>query len=440
MPKTINCTYDVSKILELIKDKTRPVILDSQTADRELSRYSIISFDPVTTIEYSEQLLVDGKSTNEQPLRWISERLSTNSNNSKLIFSGGFIGHLSYHLLEDIFDIELANKGTVPKINGGIYEQAIIIDHQLETTTIFNNHGDLNELEAILEQSKNVVVTTQGLQQAGYQMLETEESYRTNIEKIKAFIKSGDVYEVNYTTGFKVQTDCSSDQIFNRLRASNPSPYASYLDFGDYSLVSSSPELFYKLEDNYLVTQPMKGTMPRGTDKASDDDNKRLLQTSEKDKIELTMIIDLMRNDVSKIGKSGTVTVVDPFAIKAYQTVFQQVANVCAELKAGIGFEQIITALFPSGSITGAPKLRTIEVIDQLENRGRNSYTGAIGFYSYNQKSVFNVAIRTIEIRGGQKTVNVGGAIVWDSTSSAELAECKTKAKALLAVLGVVDV
>lgn len=442
MIKVINQVVDPIKLSQLISSKNNPVILDSQTADRSLSRYAIISFDPVRTIKVIEnQLLVNGKKINSCPFTYIDNLInSTEKKHNDLIFNGGFIGTISYQILDTLFTINLKNKARLPKLNGGIYEQAIIIDYEQKTTTLFNLNGDIKHLEEIVEQALAVEIIDKEIAEFNLAKMKISKSdYLKNVEAVKDYIKSGDVYEINYTTGYDVPTELKDFEIFNQLKLSNPAPFAAYLKFKDYSLISASPELFYKLENNLITTQPMKGTASRSLNPVQDQLNLQFLKDSEKDKSELTMIIDLMRNDLSKICQYDSVIVDNPFMIKKYPTVYQQVSDVCGKLKVNVSFAEIFKSLFPSGSITGAPKLRSIEVIDELETRSRENYTGAIGFFSYNQKSVFNVAIRTIELSNCIAKINVGGAIVWDSIAESEYQECQIKAKALLNVLGYCD-
>lgn len=441
MVKQYSYKVDSNLILNLIKDLDSPVVLDSQSDDRSLSRYSIISFDPIHKINYNNYLLVDGLEVDDNPLTVIDKLTNElDDYNSELIFNGGFIGVIRYHYLEDIYNINLENRNSdVSKIEGGIYNRGIIIDHQNNTTTIFNNSGDLNQLVNIIEACNKQIETENINASSTCNMLQTKSDYVDAINKTKAYIKSGDVYEINYTTGYCGDTNLTGIELFKNLKAINPTPFAAYLQFADSELISSSPELFLKMNNYNIATQPMKGTNPRGATESEDVVYLEQLKNSDKDKIELTMIIDLMRNDISKICEPDSVKVENPFMIKAYPKVYQQVADVVGELKAGINFKNVIESLFPSGSITGAPKLRSIEVIDELENRARNSYTGAIGYYSRNKNSTFNVAIRTVDMKQNQFTLNVGGAIVWDSTAEGEFEECKVKAKGVLSALGIDD-
>lgn len=435
MRKTYKQVVSIESIIARFKDNPGFVVLDSQTTDQTLSKYSIITFNPKHTISYDQRLLINNQVVEGNVLDYLDTKLSGNYKYDDLPFNGGFVGVIRYQYLEDVFGIKLNNQHCLPKVEGGIYDSGIIIDHLQKTTTIFNQDGDLEQFEKMFKQDKITTSTSSST----IEQLQSKADYITAISKTKDYIKSGDVYEINYTTGFSGKTGTSGVDLFLKLKASNPAPFAAYLKATSSQIISSSPELFFERDKDQIWTQPMKGTMPRGNNKFEDETNKEMLKASAKDKTELTMIVDLMRNDLSKICEPSSVEVRNPFAIKSYPTVFQQVADINGKLVVNIGFKQIINSLFPSGSITGAPKLRAIEVIDELESRGRETYTGVIGFYSYNQKSVFNVAIRTIDLVEDVYTANVGGAIVWDSTASGEYEECLVKAKAMLSALGVDD-
>lgn len=423
MYKKIDTKVNVKTVLNNLQNEQYLVCLDSQNDDPSLSRYTIISCNPVKVIDSST---TDVK----QILSQFDSIYQTNNELESLPFCGGYIGALSYHLLENFYQVELKHNNKLPKIIGGIYEQGIVIDHLNDVSHLFNLNGDIKHLEqALLEKENPDLSAGKSINDIALNIEKSE--YEKQIAKIKNYIKSGDVYELNFTANYAGSNNKDGLEMFYNLKADNPAPFAAYLSFDDLKIVSTSPELFFNLENNQIFTQPMKGTIARCADKMKDRENLRILKSSEKDKSELRMIIDLMRNDLSKICKSNSVKVENPFQIKEYPSVYQQVSDVLGVIRDEIRISEIIEALFPSGSITGAPKLRSIEVIDELENYSREFYTGSIGMISYNQKSCFNVAIRTIIINNEAVNYSVGGAVVWDSTASGEFAELKLKAKAM---------
>lgn len=257
--------------------------------------------------------------------------------------------------------------------------------------------------------------------------------YDAAIASVKSRIENGDTYQTNYT--IRLHSQFSGDDIsyFNELKAAQSSNFCAYLNTGDHRILSASPELFFHIKGNHITTRPMKGTIARGKTMREDDNNAKWLADSEKNQAENVMIVDLLRNDLSMIAKQGTVNVPKLFEIEQYPTVHQMTSTITAEVKEHTTLFELFQALFPCGSITGAPKISTMELIAQLEKAPREVYCGAIGYITPNQEAIFNVPIRTviIEKQTGKATYGVGGGITWDSTSKDEYEEVLTKAKLL---------
>ncbi len=425
--------YDPVIVYEQIEKTAQPLLLESQNQDQELAKISIIVLNPISSICYqNHQLLVDQKIVDEDPLDYINYQLNQKTTEQTIEFDGGFVGAISYDYGLELLDIPNPQNDDYPQIIGGIYHQAIIFDHLNQQTKLFNRSGSVEHMFKYLVTSEQVEKQKLNYQP---QLSIGQTEYTNTITKIKDYIAAGDLYEMNYTILYEEEQKLDSWSLYKQLKSSNPAPYAAYLNFTDLQIVSTSPELFFERQVDTILTQPMKGTAPRSLNNEQDLINYQQLVNSDKDKSELLMIIDLMRNDISKIAKPHSVKVTNPFLIKKYPTVYQQVANVGGVLQEDVDFAQIFRALFPSGSITGAPKKRTMEVIQELEKRNRNFYTGAIGYYAYNQKACFNVAIRTVVANNNNYQFGVGGAVVWDSSAKAEFSECQTKAKAILNAL-----
>lgn len=259
------------------------------------------------------------------------------------------------------------------------------------------------------------------------------EQYDAKIRAIKNLIARGDSYQVNFTMRLRAELgdDFDTMSFFRALTANQQASHAAYLDIGDYAICSASPELFFQLDGNVISTRPMKGTVHRGRTTREDKKLSVWLAESEKNRAENVMIVDMMRNDLGKIAKVGSVQVPKLFALERYPTVWQMVSEVTASTEAS--FIQIMSALFPAASVTGAPKPKTMEIIAGLEPEPRRIYTGSIGFLAPNRQARFNVAIRTVLIDKKLRTAEygVGGGIVWDSNSAEEYDECQTKAKVL---------
>lgn len=258
----------------------------------------------------------------------------------------------------------------------------------------------------------------------------TVDEYHAAIKSIKESIEYGDTYQTNYT--IRLHSSFKGDDLafFDKLRRAQSSNYCAYLQMGDYSILSASPELFFQLKGNTLTTRPMKGTIKRGKTAAEDEAKADELYHSDKNRAENVMIVDLLRNDLSVVAKTGTVKVEKLFDIERYPTVHQMTSTITAEIKKDIALIDIFKALFPCGSITGAPKIRTMEIIEEMEGTPREVYCGTIGYITPEKEAIFNVPIRTVLIENetGKATYGVGGGITWDSTAEDEYDEVIAKA------------
>ncbi|ULT59789.1 aminodeoxychorismate synthase component I [Neobacillus drentensis] len=278
------------------------------------------------------------------------------------------------------------------------------------------------------------IISTQG----SYTLTEWEpsvslEEYTQSIHAIKHGIERGDTYQTNYTIRLQSQFQGDDYAFFERLKKAQTSDYCAYINTGEHSILSASPELFFRLEGNQITTRPMKGTIKRGRSFEEDEANARWLYLSEKDRAENVMIVDMLRNDLSVIAELGTVQVSKLYDIEPYPTVYQMTSTITATVSEKTEFVDIFKALFPCASITGAPKVSTMKIIADLEPEPREVYCGAIGYLSPNKEAVFNVPIRTVLIdqQSGRATYGVGGGITWDSTSEGEYEEVLAKASLL---------
>ncbi|WP_244857130.1 aminodeoxychorismate synthase component I [Oceanobacillus sp. J11TS1] len=269
---------------------------------------------------------------------------------------------------------------------------------------------------------------------ANWNITTTKQRYCQHIDSIKDAIAEGDTYQVNYTVRMKADRPVDADSLYNQLTGAQLANYCAHLQIGEHQIISASPELFFEQRGQTIRTKPMKGTIKRGQTEEEDIQNKRILAESEKDQAENVMIVDLLRNDLSKIAVPGSVQVPKLFEIEKYPTVYQMTSTVLAELKETIGTLDIFKALFPCGSITGAPKQSTMEIIKQLEDSPREIYCGSIGFITPNQEALFNVAIRTAWMENGKPaTYGIGGGITWDSSPDGEYEEALVKGAILKA-------
>lgn len=256
--------------------------------------------------------------------------------------------------------------------------------------------------------------------------------YERNIEKIKRYIEAGDTYQVNFTTKYKFDFSGYPYSLYSDLKKKQEVAYNAFIKMGETTIISISPELFFRKKGNQILTRPMKGTWARGRTYAEDQIQAQKFASDEKNRSENLMIVDLMRNDLGRMSNTGSVKVHDLFAVEKYRTLFQMTSTIASELKDGMTYFELFQSIFPSGSVTGAPKIRTMQIIQELEENRRGVYTGAVGFISPHGEAIFNVPIRTLTLRNGQGEMGVGSGIVYDSIAEEEFAECQLKANFLI--------
>ncbi|MBU4194060.1 MAG: aminodeoxychorismate synthase component I [Actinobacteria bacterium] len=259
----------------------------------------------------------------------------------------------------------------------------------------------------------------------------TRDEYLEAVSRVKEFIVAGDIYQANISQRFSAPLLEPAWHLYRRLRVLNAAPFSAYLNFGEFAVASSSPERFLAVDGRSVETRPIKGTRPRGDDPAEDERQKRELLASAKDLAELSMIVDLERNDLGRVCDYGSVVVEEHAELESYATVHHLVSTVTGKLHEGKDMIDLLRATFPGGSITGAPKIRSIEIIDELEPTARSVYTGGIGYLGADGSHDINIAIRTLMIKGGRVYFQVGGGIVADSDPEAEYQETLDKGKAI---------
>lgn len=377
------------------------------------------------------------------------------------MFRGGWIGYFSYELGRHIERLpgKASDDLSLPLVRLCFYDRFIAYDHRsglfwivvLELPDDAENPTDkFASLELRLRRSEEIRLgelpsaSMEDTDLAGVRRNMPQQTYLDAVDRIRQYIRNGDVYQVNISHRFELPFRGSPIRLFRWQNRRNPAGYAAYIDAGGFQIVSASPEMFVTICDGSIQTKPIKGTRPRLDDSrpgASLLNAERLneLLASEKEQAELNMIIDLERNDVARICRPGTRRVIQPRTVETYPTVYHAVATIAGELREGLTFSDILRAMFPGGSITGAPKVRVMEIIDELEPTARGVYTGAIGFVGLDRAACLNIAIRTVIITGDRAFVQVGGGIVIDSDPQAEWEETIVKARALLAGIRAVE-
>jgi para-aminobenzoate synthetase / 4-amino-4-deoxychorismate lyase len=330
--------------------------------------------------------------------------------------AGYFSYECGYHF--EPFSGDTPASGELPLAWFGIYSAPIIFDHA---------QGRFMGSEVVPASSQSPKQLPGAV--VDHVTLEIKkDEYCAKILEIKERIASGETYQVNFTDRVSFPAPTSSAATFAALAKQQPVAYSAFLNVAGHHILSFSPELFFRVNNGKIVTRPMKGTMSRGLDAHEDMQAALRLQNDEKNRSEHVMIVDLLRNDLGRICTVGSIQVEDLFSVERYKTLLQMTSTVSGILRPGISYYDIFRSLFPSGSVTGAPKIRTMEIIREMERMPRSVYTGAIGFISPHGTSAFNVAIRTLVMKDGHARMGVGGGIVADSDPSDEYRECLLKA------------
>lgn len=263
----------------------------------------------------------------------------------------------------------------------------------------------------------------------------TPDGYIKAVDRVREYIAAGDVFQVNLSQRLEAAVAVPPYELFKRLREFNPAPFASYLSFPEVTVVGASPERFLRVQRDVVETRPVKGTRPRGRDPAEDERLAKELTHSGKDRAENVMIVDLERNDLGRVCRYGTVRVTELAILEAFPTVFHLTSTVVGRLRQGKSNMDLLKATFPGGSVTGAPKIRAMQIIDELEPTTRSVYTGSLGYLSFNGDLDISIVIRTLLIKEGRAYFQVGGGIIYDSDAEAEYIETMDKARALIEAL-----
>ena len=414
-----------------------PIFLDScfqaNNHLNDFNRYDLICWDPFIEIiqkGFKTLIIKDGTSfLSDESFAEIvdviySGLLDSYENNSLLPFTGGLIGYLSYE-----FGQKSTKDTVLPHARANAYKNTILVDH-LEKKTYFISFDKKRDAELIYDQclnhEKEIIdefVITEPIVN-----IESFEDYKRKFNKIQQYIIDGDVYQVNLATKFSTKYSGDPWVFYKKFREINKSPYMAYLKFEDYAIISGSPEQFISVNGSTITSRPIKGTMPRGDDPKTDCDNYEKLSSSEKDKAENLMIVDLIRNDLGKNCDTGSVNVKKLFTIESYPNVHHLVSSIEGQLKKEISPWTAFCDSFPGGSITGAPKKRSIEIISELENFSREVYCGSIFYLSFNKTLNSNIAIRSLIAYDEKLEYFSGGGITKSSTVKSEYNEIFNKA------------
>ncbi|MCA0974853.1 anthranilate synthase component I [Halomonas denitrificans] len=453
-----------------LADQPWTFLLESVTGGEKWGRYSIIGLPCRERIEVRGHLvkhIVDGEASGlteaEDPLAWIEEFQSCFKVpvlDDQPIFDGGLVGYFGYDTIRYIeprlAGVEKDDPIGVPDILLMVCDELVVFDNLYGRLTLWT-HADpatpsaysaaLSRLEALEESLRSPLALPSRLPgQARPQVEEghftsgfTEEGFKAAVEKIKDYVLAGDVMQCVPSQRMSIDFEAEPLDLYRALRSLNPSPYMFFFNLDDHHVVGASPEILTRLEDGMVTVRPIAGTRVRGKTEAEDKALEEDLLADPKEVAEHLMLIDLGRNDVGRISETGSVEVTDQMAIERYSHVMHIVSNVTGKLKPGYSAMDVLRATFPAGTLSGAPKIRAMEIIDEVEPVKRGVYSGAVGYLSWHGNMDTAIAIRTAVIKDGQLHVQCGAGVVADSVPQSEWDETLNKGRALFRAVAMAE-
>lgn len=443
---------DSSVYFEVIKDKSWPIFLDSTQSDHIDARYDIQTADPFITLATTrENTLIthhtsEAKLSSDDPFQILQEILQQYqpSQSSDLPFCGGALGYFSYDLgrrLESL-PAHALDAEHIPDMVIGIYDWAIVTDHQQQRCWLasygLNPETQSQWDERVSQFSRASLPTHQEKFRVKGELSSNlnRQQYQHAFDKIQHYIHEGDCYQVNLAKRFEIEAEGDPWFAYQLLRKQNSAPFSAYFSTPYATVLSSSPERLLRVADKHVETKPIKGTRPRDLNNSKQDQLLAdELQASLKDRAENLMIVDLLRNDLGKVCEPGSIDVPKPFALESFATVHHLVSTITGTLSEKQNAVSLLRACFPGGSITGAPKLRAMEIIEELEPHRRGLYCGSISYIGFDGKMDSNITIRTLIYSDNRLRFWAGGGIVADSKADDEYQEVHDKAAAMLNLL-----
>lgn len=419
-------------------------VLDSSKSKDPESHWTYVAWNPTDILELNTSSEAEDGAERMERFLQSHQNPSSKKPHGCGPFAGGFLTFVSYDLGMSFVEVptRFMHNSIIPLGFIGYYPLVIAINEKNSKVKIVFEESLKElaiEIRKVLQSQKGKVY--QGTKGCFY-LKEIEEypDYYDKVKRIQDHIYEGDVYQVNYTRGFQGYIkNIDTKAQYLELRKRNPSPFGAYIQGDGWSIQSTSPERLVRCIGGTLQTKPIKGTIGKGKTPFQDRKNKKWLMSSPKDRAELLMIVDLERNDLSKVSRTGTVHVDRLYGLESYETVHHLVATISSKKEDALGPIGVLKGIFPGGSITGTPKKRSMEIIDQLETHPRGMYTGSIGYIDHNGDFDYNIAIRTILTEGDQVRFNVGGGITWKSNPLDEYNETEDKGLGLKRGLGFDD-
>ncbi|CAK2455981.1 aminodeoxychorismate synthase subunit 1 [Vibrio crassostreae] len=422
------------------------MLLRSASESHVDSRYDILVAQPIatfetigakTTVNVNETCEVSDSDPFELLDQYQQQLLPVTKDHAELPFVGGALGYFSYDLGRRVETLPSRAKRDIeaPDMAVGLYEWAVVVDHQLKTACIVGNNIEQHHdwLMQQLVQSKPTHAAF-GLT-TPWQSNMSEESYATKFDSVQEYLLSGDCYQINLAQRFNAHYQGSEWLAYDKLEQYNSAPFSGFIRLANCAIISVSPERFLELKDNVIETKPIKGTRPRSDDHVIDDANAQDLASADKDQAENLMIVDLLRNDIGRVAKPGTVHVPKLFDIESFPAVHHLVSTIRADLDDQYSATDLLRACFPGGSITGAPKVRAMQIIEELEPHRRSAYCGSIGYISRNGRMDTSITIRTLVAENNTLYAWAGGGVVFDSDCASEYQETLDKLSRILPVL-----
>ena len=441
------------------------ILLESIVGGERVGRYSYICTNPkegirvtanqISTLNYRDGTVTTQSGERIDPLKAIQEKVKRKVDRTVGVppFSGGYVGYLGY-------EVASAFEEKVPKSNPDVlrvpeamlfdFDNVVVFDNVRNELKIVGNIdvGDLSDLDSRYQETTSkideianrmnrpiTVKTKTSEEKVGDRSIRsnfTKEEYMNVVRKIIEYIEAGDVIQVVNSQRWKRETSADPFSIYSALRRFNPSPFMAYFDFGDFQIIAASPELLLKVENGHMITNPIAGTRPRGKTQEEDEHLAKELQENEKENAEHNMLLDLGRNDIGRVAKPGTVTVPRIKEVERFATVMHLTSEVQGDLQDKYTSLDALRSVFPAGTVSGAPKIRAMQIINEVEKEQRGPYAGVIGYVDYSGNLEMAITIRTMVFIDGIVYIQAGGGIVYDSGPEAEHKETVDKSQGSL--------
>jgi len=437
----------VSAFLKLEKDRSHAFLLESIEGGERIARYSFLGVDPFLITRYR-----DGEPANFiQNLRNTMDRFKSVKLSNLPPFTGGAVGYFGYDMVRTIEDIPKTGIDDLGVDDAVLmfYKTVLAFDHLRHQIHIISNilvdesqesidiqyRGAVEEIqriEALLRAPVEIPLVTRNDCDVVVRSNFDKKDYLEAVRNAKEFIAAGDIFQVVLSQRFEIDLPTPSFEVYRALRIVNPSPYMYFLKMPETTIVGSSPEMLVRVRAREVEYRPIAGTLPRGGTNAEDEANAERLRNDEKERAEHIMLVDLGRNDLGRVSQYGTVKVEELMFIERYSHVMHLVSSLCGELRNGVDRWDALMACFPAGTVSGAPKVRAMEIIDELEPTKRGVYAGAVMYVDFSNNLDSCIAIRTLVVRGNKGYIQAGGGIVADSVPENEYMETVNKSRALI--------